>query len=180
MASDDDDFRDFSGLANLRAAFDVWPAGQALPANVDDVARGAFALTLRDLLNGRGATVNLVRFADDGVSVWLLDALDRVTLEDFVRAVAGAFEPAAFAVAVVQPMKAPGDPTVRGVHCRAMFGDDLLDLSGEVAGADGPVDARGVPNWTVRKGRANDDRGRWIGVPPTIEIRLPMLGIAES
>lgn len=173
-----DGFRDLSAAANLRVAFDVWPPGAPLPATLDDVARAAFAVTLSEVIAGRAATVNLVRFAADGASVWRLDALEGVGVEDFVRAVVQAFEPHAFAVAVVQPMKAQGDPTVRGVHCKAMLGDEVIELVGDVV--DGPLHARSVPTWRRRAGRATDDRGRWIGVPPTVEIRLPMRDAADA
>lgn len=172
--------RDLSTHANLRAAFNLWPPGTPLPTVVDDVARAALALTLTDLLRGRGANVQIVRFADDEVSVWLLDALDGVTLQDLVRAVAGAFEPAAFAIGAVQPMRADGDPTVRGVHCRAMLGDAIIELTGKVTGLAGPPEQRDVPEWTPRRGHAHADEARWLGVPPTVGISLPMLGAAQA
>ena len=179
MPTDADGFEDLSGPANLRAALNVWPADKPL-STPDDVARAAFAITLGDVLAGEGAAINLLRFAEDGGSVWLLDALEGVSIEDFVRAVAGVFEPAAYAIAVIQPMYAPGDPALRGVTCRAALGDDVIELTGEVAPVPGQPDARHVPQWNVRRGRTHTDAARWIGVPPTVEVRLPMFGVGEA
>lgn len=174
------DLHDFSVDANLRAAFDVWPKGRALPRTAEEVARAGFALLLRDLLHDRAAPLNIVRFADDGVSIWMVDNLGRISLDDFVRAVAQIHLPPAHAIAALQPMRAEGDAAIHGVHCRAAFHDDIVELAGEVEGSEGPPEGRSVPKWKMRSGRVNDDRGRWIGVKPTIEIELPMLGAAES
>ncbi len=167
--------------SNLRAAFDVWPADRPAPESVDDVLRGALAVTGAEILRGPRALLFILRVADDGASLWKADALPPgVSVEDLVRAIAGQFEPAAHAMAVVQPMRAPGDPTVRGVWGRAMLGDDVVEARGKVEGADGPPEARKVHRWELRHGRATDDRGRWIGVPPTVAIHLPMLDAAEA
>lgn len=171
---------DFTRRANLRAAFDVWPVGAPLPATAEDVARGALALTLRDVVAGSAATVHLVRFAEDGVSLWLLDALAGVRIEDLVRAIARLYVPSAYAVAVVQPMRTPGDTTVRGVHVRAAHHDDLIELQGDVVGADGPLEGRSIVTWTARSTRLTDVRARWIGVPPTVDIDLPLLDAGEA
>ncbi len=135
---------------------------------------------MRDTLHDRAAPLNIVRFADDGVSIWMVDHLGQLRLDDFVRAIAQVHLPAAHAVAVVQPLRQGGDPTLRGVHCRAAYHDEIIELSGEVEGAGGPPEGRSVPKWRVRTGRVTDDRGRWIGVPPTVPIELPMLDAAEA
>lgn len=174
MAFGTDDL-DLTARANLRAAFDLWPAGRPLPRDVDAVARAALELALGDVLGPRATTVHLVRFAEDDVSVWLADAIEPVSLDDFVRAVAGFALPPAYAVAALLPMRAggaaapPGAP-VHGVVLRAACGDALIELVGHV---ERPGE---VARWSARHGRAHDDRGRWIGVPPTVEVSLPMLG----
>jgi hypothetical protein len=172
--------QDYSQKMNLRAAFEVWPAGRPLPTTADEAVSGAFDMVLNDVVVGRAATANLIRYAEDGVSVWQVDAVMGMTFEDLIRGVACAFEPAAYAMVVVQPMHAPGDPTVRAVHCRAHVRDELLEVTGDVVGADGPIEGRTIPSWRIRRGTATTDAGRWIGVKPTIALELPLLGAGEA
>jgi hypothetical protein len=172
--------RDHSQTMNLRAAFEVWPAGRPLPTTPDEAVTGAFDLVLNDVVVGRAATANLIRYADDGVSVWMVDAVVGMSFEDLIRGVACAFEPPAYAMVVVQPMHAPGDPTVRGVHCRAHVRDDLMEITGDVVGADGPVEGRTIPSWRVRRGTASSDAGRWIGVRPSVELELPLVAEGDA
>ena len=165
-------------LTNLRAAFGLWDEGKPLPRDARSVARAALQITVGDMLRGRGANLILVRFADDDVSEWRLDALHRLAMVDLIRAVAGALEPAAYAIALIQPMHAPSDPTLRGVHCRAACGDELFELTGDVV--YNPGQESSIPTWAGREGRVTDPTGRWIGVPPTVPIALPMLGVGEA
>lgn len=174
-----DDVRDLTDEANLRVAFNVLPKGVPLPSDVDETARLAIALLQRDLLYGDGAPINVVRFAKDGVSLWLLDNLSHISIEDFVRAVARAFEPHAFAIAVLQPMTKVADKKVYGLHCRAAHGDALIELRGDAV--DGAIDeARSIPSWQLRRGQATTDDGRWIGVPPKVWVALPMITRHEA
>ncbi|MFM2247244.1 MAG: hypothetical protein RL071_3318 [Pseudomonadota bacterium] len=171
--------RDLTAIIGLRAQLDAAPAGPPL-ASADEVARSALGLTLGALLAGQGGAFQIVRFAEDGGSVWVADGLKGLSMDDLVRAIAGALQPPAYAMALVQPLRAAGDPTIRGVQCRAMRGDDIAELRADVTGADGPAAGRGVGAWAGRRGRTSDDRSRWIGVPPTVPVTLPMLGVAEA
>lgn len=171
---------DFTRRANLRAAFDLWPPGRPMPTTADDVAKAALGLTVGDVFAGRGAPLMVLRFARDDVSMWLLDALAGVSIEDFVRAVARRYEPHAYAMAVVRPMWAAPDPTVRGVTCRAVCGDDLVEVTGRVQGADGPPDERALVDFEARAARLTEPKTRWIGVPPTVDVDLPMLDAGEA
>lgn len=175
-----DDWIDLSHTTNLRVDLQAWPAGYPLPKTLHELAKAALDLTVPRLLAGLGAPIHLVRFATDGVSVWLADAPPPSGLEDFARAAACAFEPAAFAVGIVQPMTADGDATPRGVHCKLAFGDELIELQGPIEGADGPAEQRRVPGWQVRTGRVTDPKARWIGALPSVPLRLGPLGAAEA
>ncbi len=180
MSLKDEGFQDFSSRANLRVAFDVWPAEAPPPSSAADVVRGALRLTVGDLLGERLAPLVVLRFSTDGVSLWCMDGLMGVTIEDLVRGIGAAFSPPAHALAVVESATSQPDGLLRAVRCRAMFGDDIVECVGEVVGADGPPAGRSIPRWKERRGTASDDRARWIGVPPTVELRFPMLDAAEA
>lgn len=171
---------DGSAQMNLRVRLDIWPPGQRLPRDATEAGLAAvksfWSATRRD----DAPAVRMVRFAEDGVSDWQMDAIVGVDLNDMVRAVATAFEPHAYGVVVVQPMRAPGDPTVRGVAALSAWREALVSLQGEVQGLDGPLEARSVGRWTRREAQIHDDRARLIGVPPSVEVRLPLLGAGEA
>ncbi len=170
----DEDLTDLSDQANLRVAFPTWPKGTPHPPDVQSVAMASLSMLAEELLLGSGAPITVVRFARDGLSIWRLDALAHITIEDFVRACARAFEPHAYAIAVVQPMRRAGDARVAGLHCRAAFGDDFIEVQGDAV--QPAIDALPVvPSWTARRGQARTDAARWIGVPPTTWIALPMI-----
>src|SRR4029079_10005854 len=110
------------------------------------------------LTAGRGAPIMLVRYATDSVSIFMLDTLDQVSPDDFVRAVSSRFDPPAFAMALVRPVTRNGSMTMVGVHCRAMFGNSVVEVSATLEGdADSPT-GKSLSNWKRTHGRAMDDR----------------------
>ncbi len=158
----------------LRMYYDVWDPGRALPGTVNEVAREALALAASDVLQGYIDGVGIARFAKDGVSLWTLSNPGDLPFEDILRAISRAFEPEAYALAVVEAMFTEDTGAVGGLRCRAALGDDLIELKGVRTGPNS------TGEWTLRRGRVEDDRGRWLGVPPTVPIELPMLGAAEA
>lgn len=165
---------------NLRAAFFPMPAEAQLPTNADEVAQHTWSMLVHSVLKGESAPVSMVRYADDGVSSWLMDDLEGIAFEDLIRAVVRFAEPHAYAFAVVQLLREVASERVVGLDCRACFGDEFVMLRGMLEGMDGPVQQRRVVGLKRLTRTVTADADRWIGVPPTVHIHLPFLDAGDA
>lgn len=176
----DDSEEGWADVGYLHANLEAWPAGEPLPTDPEELIEATVHLVLADLLCDTTSAVWVVRFARNGASVWMLDSLKNTTLTELMRGIAAMIDPPPFAMMWLQPKRAPGDPTVRGVHMRGMFGDELVDLHGDVEGLHGPAALRRVASWQLREMTVTQDRDRWMGVPPAFALRLPPANDVEA